>query len=84
VNGELRQDGSTTEMIRSFQDVAAYISRYLRLEVGDVLTSGTPAGTAIEQGIDGPFLNEGDLVEVEIEGTGLLRNRIGAPVVARA
>lgn len=84
VNGELRQDGSTTEMINSFQDVAAYLSRYLRLEAGDVLTSGTPAGTAIEQGIDGPFLNEGDLVEVEIEGTGVLRNRIGAPVTALA
>jgi 2-keto-4-pentenoate hydratase/2-oxohepta-3-ene-1,7-dioic acid hydratase in catechol pathway len=84
VNGELRQDGSTTDMINSFQEVAAYLSQYLRLEVGDMLTSGTPAGTAIEQGIDGPFLKEGDVIEVEIEGAGVLRNRIGARVAAPA
>lgn len=74
VNGEARQDGRTTQMIRSFADVAAYISRYLALAPGDLLTSGTPGGTAIEQGIDGPFLRTGDVVEVEIEGAGVLRN----------
>jgi 2-keto-4-pentenoate hydratase/2-oxohepta-3-ene-1,7-dioic acid hydratase in catechol pathway len=76
VNGELRQDGSTTDMIRSFAEAAAYISGYLRLEPGDMLTSGTPSGTAIEQGIDGPYLQHGDLIEVEIEGAGVLRNRV--------
>jgi 2-keto-4-pentenoate hydratase/2-oxohepta-3-ene-1,7-dioic acid hydratase in catechol pathway len=76
VNGELRQNGSTSEMIRSFAEVASYLSQFLRLEPGDVLTSGTPAGTAIEQGIDGPFLQPGDVVECEVEGAGVLRNRM--------
>jgi len=83
VNGQPRQDGSTADMIQSFQEVAAYLSRYLRLEAGDLLTSGTPGGTAIEQGIDGPFLKEGDVIEVEIEGAGVLRNRIGGPASGR-
>jgi 2-keto-4-pentenoate hydratase/2-oxohepta-3-ene-1,7-dioic acid hydratase in catechol pathway len=80
VNGQLRQDGSTSEMIRSFADAVAYLSRYLPLQPGDLLTSGTPAGTAIEQGIDGPFLRPGDVIEVEIEGAGVLRNTVAAPI----
>jgi 2-keto-4-pentenoate hydratase/2-oxohepta-3-ene-1,7-dioic acid hydratase in catechol pathway len=75
VNGEQRQDGSTAEMLRSFAGAAVYLSRYLRLEPGDLLTSGTPSGTAIEQGMDGPYLQPGDVIEVEIEGAGILRNR---------
>jgi 2-keto-4-pentenoate hydratase/2-oxohepta-3-ene-1,7-dioic acid hydratase in catechol pathway len=76
VNGEQRQDGSTAQMIRSFAEGVAYLSRYLDLQPGDMLTSGTPGGTAIEQGADGPFLRPGDLIEVEIEGAGTLRNRV--------
>ena len=52
-----------------------------------MLTSGTPAGTAMEQGIDGPFLTTGDIVECEVEGIGVLRNsiaaRTGTPVPVR-
>jgi len=58
-----------------FGDVAAYISRFLTLQPGDMFLSGTPAGTAIESGIDGPFMQPGDVIEVEIEGAGILRNR---------
>ena len=76
VNGEPRQDGSTAQMIRSFAEGAAYLSRYLDLQPGDMLTSGTPGGTAIEQGPDGPFLRPGDEIEIEIEGAGVLRNRV--------
>jgi 2-keto-4-pentenoate hydratase/2-oxohepta-3-ene-1,7-dioic acid hydratase in catechol pathway len=83
VNGELRQDGSTAEMIRSFAEGVAYLSRYLPLAPGDLLTSGTPAGTAIEQGIDGPFLRPGDVMEVEVEGAGTLRNRVGGTPSAK-
>ncbi len=75
VNGEIRQNGSTNEMIRSFGDGAAYISQFLSLRPGDVFTSGTPAGTAIEQGADGPFLQPGDTVEIEVGNAGALRNR---------
>jgi 2-keto-4-pentenoate hydratase/2-oxohepta-3-ene-1,7-dioic acid hydratase in catechol pathway len=78
VNGELRQDGSTAQMIVPFAEAAAYLSRWLTLRPGDVLTSGTPAGTAIESGIDGPYLQPGDIVEIEIDGAGTLRNTIAA------
>ena len=76
VNGGQRQNGSTAQMIRSFAELAAYISQFLPLAPGDMITSGTPGGTAIEQGIDGSFLKAGDIVEVEIEGVGVLRNEI--------
>jgi 2-keto-4-pentenoate hydratase/2-oxohepta-3-ene-1,7-dioic acid hydratase in catechol pathway len=78
VNGELRQSSSTSKMMWSFADTAAHLSEYLELVPGDALVSGTPAGTAIESGEDGPFLREGDRVEVEIEGVGVLTTMVGA------
>lgn len=77
VNGETRQDGSTQEMIFTFAETAAHLSRFLTLKPGDTIVSGTPAGTAFERGIDGPFLTEGDVVECEVEGVGVLRNHVG-------
>lgn len=79
VNGEVRQDDSTASMTRTFGEVAAHLSTFLPLGAGDMVLSGTPAGTAVEQGLDGPFLHEGDAVEVEIDGVGTLHNRIGKP-----
>jgi 2-keto-4-pentenoate hydratase/2-oxohepta-3-ene-1,7-dioic acid hydratase in catechol pathway len=78
VNGEQRQSGSTAQMINSFAQGAAYLSRYLTLRSGDMLTSGTPAGTAIEQGIDGPYLRTGDTIEITVGTAGVLRNRVAA------
>jgi 2-keto-4-pentenoate hydratase/2-oxohepta-3-ene-1,7-dioic acid hydratase in catechol pathway len=74
VNGAIRQDGSTADMIRSFADAVAYVSQYLTVSPGDLFTSGTPGGTAIEQGIDGPYLRPGDVVEIEVGDAGVLRN----------
>lgn len=77
VNGEQRQDWSTSEMIYSFADTARFISRYLPLSTGDVICSGTGAGTAVESGRDGArWLRPGDRVEVEVEGVGVLRNDV--------
>jgi 2-keto-4-pentenoate hydratase/2-oxohepta-3-ene-1,7-dioic acid hydratase in catechol pathway len=70
VNGEVRQDASTADMILSIPRTIAYITRYMSLEPGDVIATGTPEGV-------GP-LRAGDVVEAEIEGIGVLRN----PVVA--
>lgn len=70
VNGEMRQMGSTREMIFSVPQIIAYVSSVMTLEAGDILLTGTPAGV-------GP-LTAGDVVEVSIEGIGELRN----PVVA--
>jgi 2-keto-4-pentenoate hydratase/2-oxohepta-3-ene-1,7-dioic acid hydratase in catechol pathway len=76
VNGETRQDGSTAEMIFSFGETASHLSEFLTLKPGDVIASGTTAGTAVESGIDGPFLKRGDVVELEVEAVGVLRNTI--------
>jgi 2-keto-4-pentenoate hydratase/2-oxohepta-3-ene-1,7-dioic acid hydratase in catechol pathway len=68
VNGELRQQGRTREMIFSVPELIAYISAVMTLEPGDVLLTGTPAGVS-------PLL-AGDRVSVEIEGIGSLWNEV--------
>jgi len=68
VNGETRQDGSTSQMIFSCAFLIEFISAVMTLVPGDVTLTGTPAGV-------GP-LNAGDVVEVEIEGIGVLRNHV--------
>jgi 2-keto-4-pentenoate hydratase/2-oxohepta-3-ene-1,7-dioic acid hydratase in catechol pathway len=76
VNGEVRQDGNTVDMKYDFDEIAAHIGEYLTLGAGDMILSGTPAGTAMEGGPDGPFLADGDEVEVEVDRAGVLRNTI--------
>ena len=81
INGERRQASSTAEMIHGFGAIAEWLSAHLALEPGDVLLSGTSGGTAVESGIDGPFLRDGDIVEVEVEGIGgVLKNEVHFPV----
>ena len=75
VNGELRQDGSTSEMIFSCAEIVAFASKFIRLEPGDLIYTGTPSGVALEQK-DAKWLKPGDLVEVEIEDIGRLVNRM--------
>jgi 2-keto-4-pentenoate hydratase/2-oxohepta-3-ene-1,7-dioic acid hydratase in catechol pathway len=75
VNGELRQDASTADLIFDVPTIIETISAGLTLEPGDVIATGTPAGVGI--GFDPPrFLTSGDVVEVAITGLGVLRNRI--------
>jgi 2-keto-4-pentenoate hydratase/2-oxohepta-3-ene-1,7-dioic acid hydratase in catechol pathway len=76
VNGEIRQDGNTVDMKYGFDEIAAHIGEYLPLGPGDMILSGTPAGTGMEGGQAGPFLADGDVTEVEVDGTGILRNRV--------
>jgi len=70
VNGEVRQSGRTSQMVVGVGELIAYISRCMTLEPGDAVFTGTPAGV-------GP-LHEGDVVEVEVEGIGILRNPVRA------
>ena len=78
VNGETRQDWSTETMIYNFADSVAFISKYIELAPGDILCSGTGAGTAIEGGVDGNrWLQPGDRIEAEVEGVGILANTVG-------
>jgi 2-keto-4-pentenoate hydratase/2-oxohepta-3-ene-1,7-dioic acid hydratase in catechol pathway len=90
VNGEPRQDGMTSAMKYAFDEIAAHIEEYLPLAAGDMILSGTPAGTGMEGGPAGPFLADGDVTEVEItgsgsgSGSGVLRNRVSMPAPARS
>lgn len=76
VNGEVRQDGTTADMNFGFGEIAAHLSEYLTLRPGDMILSGTPSGTAMEGGPEGRFLQDGDVTEVEVDGVGVLRNRV--------
>jgi 2-keto-4-pentenoate hydratase/2-oxohepta-3-ene-1,7-dioic acid hydratase in catechol pathway len=71
VNGAVKQDSSTSDLIFDVPTLIAFVSQHMTLEPGDVISTGTPSGV-------GP-LHPGDVVEVEIEGIGVLRN----PVIAR-
>jgi 2-keto-4-pentenoate hydratase/2-oxohepta-3-ene-1,7-dioic acid hydratase in catechol pathway len=75
VNGESRQDGNTKDMIFGVYETVAYISRFMVLEPGDVIVTGTPAGVAMGRP-DQAFLRSGDVVELEIEGLGRQRQRM--------
>lgn len=75
VNGELRQNGKCSDMIFSVAQVLSYASRYVRLEPGDLIFTGTPSGVALEGGESKyAWLKAGDRVEVEIPGLGRLVN----------
>ena len=74
VNGELRQDANTSDLIFDIPTLIATISAGLTLESGDVIATGTPAGVGI--GFDPPkFLKAGDTVRIAIAGIGELENR---------
>jgi 2-keto-4-pentenoate hydratase/2-oxohepta-3-ene-1,7-dioic acid hydratase in catechol pathway len=74
VNGEVRQDASTADMIHDVAGLIAFCSRFFTLEPGDVIATGTPGGVGAFR--DPPlFLADGDAVEVSIEGIGTLANR---------
>lgn len=76
VNGELRQDGHTKNMIFGARHIVWYLSQFMVLEPGDVINTGTPAGVAFGAN-DFPYLREGDVVEVEIDRLGRQRHVLG-------
>ena len=73
VNGELMQDQTTADLIWSQEHLIAFTTSILTLYPGDVIATGTPSGTGAERG---EFLKAGDVVEIEIEGIGILRTPI--------
>jgi 2-keto-4-pentenoate hydratase/2-oxohepta-3-ene-1,7-dioic acid hydratase in catechol pathway len=72
VNGVVKQASTTADMIFDVATLIAFVSEHMTLEPGDLITTGTPSGVG--------NLTVGDVVEVEIEGIGILRN----PVIARS
>lgn len=75
VNGELRQDSSTSEMIFTIPALIEFISQAATLLPGDIIATGTPAGVGLFQ-IPPRLLKPGDVVQVEIEGLGVLQNLV--------
>jgi 2-keto-4-pentenoate hydratase/2-oxohepta-3-ene-1,7-dioic acid hydratase in catechol pathway len=73
VNGERVQDDRTSSMVRGIAELASFISRRVALQPGDLIATGTPGGVGRARGVN---LKDGDLVEVEIDGIGVLRNRV--------
>ena len=77
VNGEQRQSATTADMIFPVDAIIEWLSKGMTIEPGDIIATGTPEGVGL--GRTPPlYLNDGDLVETEIEGIGVLRNRIQA------
>ena len=68
VNGEVRQSGRTSDLIFDVETIVSYVSRYVTLSPGDIIFTGTPGSTQA--------MEPGDVVEVELEGVGILRNTV--------
>jgi 2-keto-4-pentenoate hydratase/2-oxohepta-3-ene-1,7-dioic acid hydratase in catechol pathway len=75
VNGVVKQDGSTADMIFPIDLIIEWLSKGLTLEPGDIIATGTPEGVGLGR-TPPEFLRAGDVVESEVEGIGTLRNRI--------
>jgi 2-keto-4-pentenoate hydratase/2-oxohepta-3-ene-1,7-dioic acid hydratase in catechol pathway len=68
VNGEVRQSERTRDLLFNVEEIVSYVSRYVTLLPGDIIFTGTPGSTQA--------MNPGDVVEVELEGVGVLRNTV--------
>ncbi len=76
VNGEVRQDSNTSDMIFSVSEIVSYISQHMTLEPGDLILTGTPEGVVLGYPEDQQiYLKPNDIVTVEIENLGSLTNR---------
>jgi 2-keto-4-pentenoate hydratase/2-oxohepta-3-ene-1,7-dioic acid hydratase in catechol pathway len=73
LNGEVRQSGSTADMIFTVAELVAFASRLMTLEPGDVLLTGTPAGVGAASG---RFLTAGDEMTVSVDGLGSLTTKV--------
>ena len=75
VNGVVKQNSSTSNMIFPVRSIIEWMSRGLTIEAGDIIATGTPEGVGM--GRTPPRdLQDGDVLETEVEGIGLMRNRI--------
>lgn len=76
VNGELRQDSTTGDLVFDVETLILHLSQFTVLEAGDVINTGTPQGVAMSGRF--PYLEVGDVVELEIEGLGRQRQTVEA------
>lgn len=77
VNGEIRQDSSTKNLVLKIDEIIHSLSKVMTLEPGDMISTGTPSGTALSlSSHSSKYLKHNDVVEVEIEGLGKIKNRV--------
>lgn len=77
VNGELRQENNTSEMVFSLWEQIEYLSTAFTLESGDLIATGTPEGVGVAMNPQA-FLQPGDVVRCEVDGIGAIENRVVA------
>jgi 2-keto-4-pentenoate hydratase/2-oxohepta-3-ene-1,7-dioic acid hydratase in catechol pathway len=75
VNGEIRQDSNTRDMIFSAAALVRDLSQYMTLDPGDIVNTGTPEGVALSGRF--PYLAPGDVIELEIQGLGRQKQTLG-------
>jgi 2-keto-4-pentenoate hydratase/2-oxohepta-3-ene-1,7-dioic acid hydratase in catechol pathway len=75
LNGETMQDGNTAKMLAGAVELVSYISQFMVLEPGDVITTGTPAGVGMAR-TPPRYLKPGDVMELNVEGLGTQRQRV--------
>ncbi|GGJ51156.1 fumarylacetoacetate hydrolase family protein [Glutamicibacter ardleyensis] len=75
VNGEVRQNAPVSNLVFNIPQLINYVTAFTKLNPGDVVVTGTPGGVGLFWG-EGGLLNDGDVVEVEITGLGVLRNTV--------
>jgi acylpyruvate hydrolase len=75
VSGEVMQDATTHDLVFGFVDLIVYLSKGLTLEAGDVIATGTPGGVG-DSRVPPRYLQEGDVVEIAVDGVGTLRNPV--------
>ena len=75
VNGEIRQDSNTSDLLFGVREIVSFASQGTTLERGTVIMTGTPSGVAMGMKVP-KYLQHGDVVEVKIEHLGTLRNRM--------
>ena len=81
VNGVVKQDGVSSDMLFRIDAIIESLSKGLTVEAGDIIATGTPDGVGFSR-TPPEFLRPGDLLESEVEGIGVMRNRIVGAVVA--
>ena len=84
VNGEVRQSSNTSDMIFNCEEIVSYISRYITLEPGDLILTGTPEGVIL--GLperEREWLKDGDEITISIEKLGVLTNRMKVPAAKK-
>lgn len=76
VNGEVRQNSTTANMVFKIPQLIAFISKVMTIQPGDIIATGTPAGVGFYARPEKKLLKPGDVIEAQIEGLGILRNRV--------